>query len=158
MPPNNHSPKLCDAEVSLVLDNDVRHVRTHSMDEVVCLTNVPKIWLGSNVELRFVDFPDTPESANYYPTEIKLKLKEQITIPVCRDTIKYGKLKARIIDRNYHPLPNYKISIAGLDLTTDDKGNIDTYNPYKNQRRSYIVMNDTLTDVGLASRLAIIVD
>ena len=158
MPPNNNLPKLSDAEVTLVLENDVRRVRTHSMDEVVCFTNVPKNWLGSNVELRFVDFPDTPESANYYPTEIKLKLEEQMTIPVCRDTIKYGKLKARVIDRNHHPLPNYKISIAGLDLTTDDKGNIDTYIPYENQRRSYIVMNDTLTDVGLASRLAIIVD
>ena len=158
MPPNNHLPKLSDAEVTLVLENDVRRVRTHSMDEVVSFTNVPKNWLGSNVELRFVDFPDTPESANYYPTEIKLKLEEQMTIPVCRDTIKYGKLKARVIDRNHHPLPNYKISIAGLDLTTDDKGNIDTYIPYENQRRSYIVMNDTLKDVGLASRLAIIVD
>ena len=158
MPPNNHLPKLSDAEVTLVLENDVRRVRTHSMDEVVCFTNVPKNWLGSNVELRFVDFPDTPESANYYPTEIKLKLEEKMTIPVCRDTIKYGKLKARVIDRNHHPLPNYKISIAGLDLTTDDKGNIDTYIPYENQRRSYVVMNDTLTDVGMASRLAIIVD
>ena len=158
MPPNNNLPKLSDAEVSLVLGNDVRRVRTHSMDEVVSFTNVPKNMLGSNVELRFMDFPDTPESANYYPTEIKLKLEEQMTIPVCRDTIKYGKLKARVIDRNHHPLPNYKISIAGLDLTTDDKGNIDTYIPYENQRRSYIVMNDTLKDVGLASRLAIIVD
>ena len=158
MPPNNHLPKLSDAEVTLVLENDVRRVRTHSMDEVVCFTNVPKNWLGSNVELRFVDFPDTPESANYYPTEIKLKLEEKMTIPVCRDTIKYGKLKARVIDRNHHPLPNYKISIAGLDLTTDDKGNINTYIPYENQRRSYIVMNDTLTDIGLASRLAIIID
>lgn len=158
MPPNNNLPKLSDAEVTLILENDVRRVRTHSMDEVVCFTNVPKNWLGSNVELRFVDFPDTPESANYYPTEIKIKLEEQMTIPVCRDTIKYGKLKARVINRNYKPLPNYKISIVGLDLTTDDKGNIDTYIPYENQRRSYVVMNDTLTDVGLASRLAIIVD
>ena len=158
MPPNNNLPKLSDAEVTLVLENDIRRVRTHSMDEVVCFTNVPKNWLGSNVELRFVDFPDTPESANYYPTEIKLKLEEKMTIPVCRDTIKYGRLKARVIDRNHHPLPNYRISIAGLDVTTDDKGNIDTYIPYENQRRSYIVMNDTLTDIGLASRLAIIID
>lgn len=158
MPPNNNLPKLSDAEVTLVLENDIRQVRTHSMDEVVCFTNVPKNWLGSNVELHFVDFPDTPESANYYPTEIKLKLEEKMTIPVCRDTIKHGRLKARVIDRNHHPLPNYKISIAGLDLTTDDKGNIDTYIPYENQRRSYVVMNDTLTDVGMASRLAIIVD
>lgn len=67
-------------------------------------------------------------------------------------------LKARVIDRNYNPLPNYKISIAGLDMTTDDNGNIDTYIPYEKQRCSYVVMNDTLTDVGLASRLAIIAD
>lgn len=158
LPPNNNLPKLSDAEVTLVLDDDVRRVRTHSMDEVVCFTNVPKNCLGSNVELRFVDFPDTPESANYYPTGIKLKLEEKMTLPVCRDTIKYGRLKARVIDRNYQPLPNYKITIAGLDMTTDDKGNIDTYIPYENQRRSYVVLNDTLTDVGLASRLAIIVD
>ena len=158
LPPNNNLPKLSDAEVTLVLDDDVRRVRTHSMDEVVCFTNVPKNCLGSNVELRFVDFPDTPESANYYPTGIKLKLEEKMTLPVCRDTIKYGRLKARVIDRNYQPLANYKISIAGLDMTTDDKGNIDTHIPYENQRRSYVVLNDTLTDVGLASRLAIIVD
>ena len=158
MPPNNNLPKLDDAEVSLVLGNDVRRVRTHSMDEVVSFTNVPKNMLGSNVELRFVDFPDTPESANYYPTDILIKLEEQMTIPICRDTIKYGRLKARVIDRNYHPLPNYTVTIAGLDMTTDDKGNIDAYIPYENQRRSYVVLNDTLTDIGLASRFAIIVD
>ena len=158
MPPNNNLPKLSDAEVSLVLGNDVRRVRTHSMDEVVSFTNVPKNMLGSNVELRFVDFPDTPESANYYSVGIKMNLAEKMTIPVCRDTMKYGMLKARVIDRNYKPLANYPITIAGLDMTTDDKGNIDAYIPYEYQRRSYIVMNDTLTDVGLASRLAIIVD
>ena len=155
---NNNLPKLDDAEVSLVLGNDVRRVRTHSMDEVVYFTNVPKNMLGRNVELRFVDFPDTPESANYYPAGIKMNLAEKMTILICRDTMKYGMLKARVIDRNYHPLPNYPVTIAGLDLITDDKGNIDAYIPYENQRRSYVVMNDTLTDVGLASRLAIVVD
>lgn len=156
--PNPNLPQLCDAEIMLVLNNDVRRVRIHSKEEVASFTNVPKNLLDRNVALRFVDFPDTPESANYYPTEIKMDLAEKMTIPICRDTLKYGMLKARVIDRNYNPLPNYKISIAGLDMTTDDNGNIDTYIPYEKQRRIYVVMKDTLTDVGLASRLAIIAD
>ena len=64
--------------------------------------------------------------------------------------------------RNLHVVPRQMYGIElmlGAEINIlDDKGNIDAYIPYENQRRTYVVMNDTLTDIGLASRLAIIVD
>lgn len=157
-PPNNKLPQLNDAEVSLVLKNDVRRLRIHSLRETAQFTNIPKNLLGSDVEVRFVDFPDSPESGNYYSVRKPMRLEESMTLPICRDTVKFGRLKARVVDRNYKPIPNYKVAIVGMVLTTDEQGNVDTLIPYEKQQRSYVVMNDTLTDVGLASRMAIVVE
>ena len=158
LPPNDNLPKLSDAEVALVLENDVRKVRIHSIGEVAQFTHIPKYLLGNEVELRFQDFPDMPEAANYYPQEASMELKENMALSVCRDTLKYGMLKARVVDDNYKPIPNYSLSVAGLSVTTDAKGNIDTLIPYKYQQQKYVVLNDTLENIGLASRFAIIVD
>lgn len=156
-PQNNNLPPLNDAEVTLVLGNDVRRIRINSIEQVALFANIPKHLIGSNVELHFVDFPDMPESADYYPASKNVRLAKEMVLPVCRDTVKYGMLRARVVDGNYMPLPNHKLSIAGICVESDGGGNIDTLIPFANQRRSYVVMNDTLTDVGLASRLAIVV-
>lgn len=158
LPPNDNLPKLSDAEVALVLENDVRKVRIHSIGEVAQFTHIPKYLLGNEVELRFQDFPDMPEAANYYPQEASMELKENMALSVCRDTLKYGMLKARVVDGSYKPISNYSLSVAGLSVTTDAKGNIDTLIPYKYQQQKYVVLNDTLENIGLASRFAIIVD
>lgn len=158
LPPNDNLPKLSDAEVTLVLENDMRKVHVHSIDEVAQFTHIPKYLLDKEVELRFQDFPDMPEAANYYPQEARMKLKENMALSVCRDTLKYGMLKARVVDGSYKPIPNYTLSVAGLSITTDTKGNIDTLIPYKYQQQKYVVLNDTLENIGLASRFAIIVD
>ena len=72
--------------------------------------------------------------------------------------MKYGMLKTRLVDRNYRSLPNYTIDIEGMSFTSDANGNIDAYIPQHLQRESYVVMNDTLRNVGLSSRLLIIVE
>lgn len=157
-PRNDNLPQLSDAEVTLVLKDDVRRTRIHSIDEVARFTNIPKHLLGSDAELRFVDFPDTPESCNYDSVKKKMRLAESMVLHVCRDTVKYGRLRLCVVDCCLDPLPNYELSIAGLSLTTDDEGNIDTLIPFENQRWSYVVMGDTLTDVGFNSRMAIVAD
>ena len=87
-----------------------------------------------------------------------MSLSETMSLPVSRDTIRYGMLKARLLDGNYKPRPNYTIDIEGMSFTSDAKGDIDAYIPLHLQRESYVVANDTLKNVGMSSRLAIIVE
>ena len=155
---NPNLPALSDAEITLVLGDDVRSVRVSSLDQVATFTNVPKALLGSDVELRFVDFPDVPGGENYHPVTTTMCLSETMSLPISRDTMKYGMLKTRLVDRNYRSLPNYTIDIEGMSFTSDANGNIDAYISQHLQRESYVVMNDTLRNVGLSSRLLIVVE
>ena len=155
---NPNLPALSDAEITLVLGDDVRSVRVSSLDQVATFTNVPKALLGSDLELLFVDFPDVPGGENYHPVTKTMCLSETMSLPISRDTMKYGMLKTRLVDRNYRSLPNYTIDIEGMSFTSDANGNIDAYIPQHLQRKSYVVMNDTLRNVGLSSRLVIVVE
>jgi hypothetical protein len=155
---NPNLPALTDAEVSLVIGDDVRSVRVTSIDQVATFANVPKSLLGSEVEVRFVDFPDVSGGSNYHSVTTTMSLSEDISLPILRDTLKYGMLRARVVDGNYKPLPNYTIDVEGLSITSDANGDIDAYIPLHLQRESYVVANDTLKSVGLSSRFAIIVE
>ncbi len=156
-PANSNLPQLSDAELTLELGDDVRSIRIKSIDDIAQFTNVPKKLLGSDATLRFVNFPKTPECRDYYPTTICIKLSENILLPISRDTVKYGLLRARLIDNNYKPVTSYVLEIAGVRVASDNNGNIDTIIPFANQRESYVVMGDTLRNVGLTSRFAIFV-
>lgn len=152
---NNNLPQLNDAEVTLILEDDVRRIRLHSIDEVAQFTNIPKNLLGSDAKLQFKDLPDAPDCRDYHPTEISVKLSDNISLPIYRDTVKYGLLRVRVLDLNNRPLPNYTFEIAGMRVTSDSEGCVDTLIPFANQHQSYVVVGDTLRDIGLTSRYVI---
>lgn len=154
-PANNNLPQLSDAEVTLILEDDVRRIRLHSLNEVAQFTNIPKNLLGSDATLKFEDFPDAPECRDYHPTDVCVTLTEEIRLPIFRDTVKYGQLRARVLDSKNRPMSNYTLEVAGMRVTTNDRGYIDTLIPFANQSQSYVVMGDTLRNIGLTSRYVI---
>ena len=154
-PANNNLPQLSDAEVTLILKDDVRRIRLHSIDEVAQFTNIPKNLLGGEATLQFEDFPDAPECRDYLPTEVSVTLTEEIRLPIFRDTVKYGLLRARVLNSENRPMSNYTLEIAGMTITTNERGYIDTLIPFANQCQSYVVMGDTLKNIGLTSRYVI---
>ena len=154
---NNNLPPLSDAEITLAIGDDVRHLRLNSITDVAQFENVPKNLLGSDAELRFVHYPTSPDSRDYLPVVMPVKLSENITLPILRDTVKYGHLRARVVDENMTPRPNYALDIAGVKVVSDDNGDIDTVIPFASQRQTYEVEGNTLSDVGLTSRFAIVV-
>lgn len=154
---NENIPQLSDAEVVLYLEGDTRRARISSIDDQAIFSNVPRNLLGSNVKVGFIDFPDSPEAMNYFPTEQEMELAEQMRLGVCRDTVKYGVIRACLISPNGRVVPNYSLTIAGCSATSDANGNIVIHIPFRQQHQSYVVMNDTLSDVGLVSKFAIVV-
>lgn len=152
---NNNLPQLNEAEVTLILEDDVRRIRLHSIDEIAQFTNIPKNLLGSDAKLQFKDLPDAPDCRDYHSTEISVKLSDNISLPIYRDTVKYGLLRVRVLDLNNRPLPNYTFEIAGMRVTSDGEGCVDTLIPFANQHQSYVVVGDTLRDIGLTSRYVI---
>lgn len=156
--PNNNLPQLSDAEITLTAEDYVRSERVTSIEDTIVFTNVPRSLIGKSVRFDYVDFPDSPNSKNYHPESIEVTLAKDNVIAISRDTIKYGTLRAQIMDKSYNPLPNRKIEVAGITVVSDDNGNIDIQIPYNRQCKGYVVEGDTLYNVGLCSRFAIILD
>lgn len=157
-PKNMSLPQLSDAELTLTVGDYQRTERITSIDDGAQFIQIPRSLLGQSAKLKFVDFPDTPDAMNYYPEEVELKLEKSMTLAIRRDTVKYGRLKAKFIDSHYHPIPRHTTTIAGQQYTADDEGLIDIQIPFSRQARSYVVEGDTLTDVGLCSIIAITVE
>lgn len=159
MTPQNVSiPQLTDAEVTLCVSDYVRSARVHSIDQVIVFSKMPHSLLGSSAKLRFVDFPETPEAMNYYPQEVETTLTEHMELPVRRDTVKYGHIRARIMNARYQPRRNYTTTIAGMTVKTDNSGYVDVQIPFHKQTYSYIVEQDTISNVGVCSLFAVIVE
>jgi hypothetical protein len=156
--PNDNLPQLSDAEITLVAEDYVRSSRVTSIEDIIVFTNVPRSLIGQSVRLDFVDFPDSPDSKNYHPESIEVALAKENVIAISRDTIKYGTFRAMVMDKLCNPLPHCEIEVAGMTTVSDDDGNIDIQIPYNRQSQSYVVENDTLYNVGLCSRFAIIID
>lgn len=156
--PNANLPQLSDAEITLTAEDYVRSERITSIEDTIVFTNVPRSLIGKSVRFDFVDFPDSPNSKNYHPESIEVALAKDNVIAISRDTIKYGMLRAQIMDKSYNPLPNREIEVAGIIVVSDVNGNIDIQIPYSRQSNGYVVEGDTLYNVGLCSRFAIIVD
>lgn len=156
--PNANLPQLSDAEITLTAEDYVRSERVTSIEDTIVFTNVPHSLIGKSVRFDFVDFPDSPNSKNYHPESIEVALAKDNIIAISRDTIKYGMLRAQIMDKSYNPLPNREIEVAGIIVVSDVNGNIDIQIPYSRQSNGYVVEGDTLYNVGLCSRFAIIVD
>ena len=157
-PKNVSLPQLSDAELTLTVGDYQRTERITSIDDGAQFIQIPRSLLGRSAKLKFVDFPDTPDAMNYYPREVELKLEKSMTLAIRRDTVKYGRLKAKFIDSHYRPIPRHTTTIAGQQYTADDEGLIDIQIPFSRQARSYVVEGDTLTDVGLCSIIAITVE
>lgn len=157
-PKNVNVPQLSDAELTLTVGDYERTERITSVDGGATFISVPRSLLGQSAKLKFVDFPDTPDAMNYYPREVELKLEKSMTLEIRRDTIKYGRLRAKFIDSNYRPIPHHTTTIAGERYSADADGFIDVQIPFSRQARSYVVEGDTLTDVGLCSIIAITVE
>lgn len=156
--PNDNLPQLSDAEIILTAEDYARSARVTSIDDVVVFADVPRSLIGHRVRFDFIDFPDSPDSKNYHPESIEATLAKTNVIAISRDTIKYGTLRAQIMDNSYNPLPNREIKVAGTTVVSDENGNIDIQIPYSRQSQGYVVEGDTLYNVGLCSRFAIILD
>ncbi len=157
-PHNDNLPELSDAEITLSVGDYERKGRITALDGVVLLDMVPHNLLGMKARLKFIDFPDFPDAMNYYPEELEVTLAREMQIAIRRDTIKYGHLRARFVDSHYRPIPHHKSTVAGIAIEADAQGYIDMHIPFSRQAESYLVEQDSLTNVGLTSCYVVIVE
>lgn len=156
-PYNKNLPQLSDAEITLTIGDYVRTQRITDINQTAVFAKIPRDLLGRKATLKFVDFPDNPEAMNYYPEEVEVVAAEGMTMSIRRDTVRYGHIRARFLDSQMTPIPYHATTIAGVPVVADDEGNIDVHIPYDRQSYSYVVYQDTLSNVGMSSRYAIFV-
>jgi hypothetical protein len=155
---NESLPELSDGEVVLCLPNDTLRKAVSSLDDVVVFPNIPHNMLGKQVTLRFKDM-----NGDYRDEKFDIRLAEQITLPVERDTLCYGSVKCKLLDTQDKPIVGCRLTVAGVDAVTDEQGSASFNIPLERQAERYTIhsedvklVTESVTPNPAASSFAII--
>lgn len=127
---NHNLPPMGDATITVHLDNDIIHKSIHSGDTKLTIANIPKGQLDKKVRITF-------EAEGYYPIDTYVTLDEHISIDIKRDSIPYGSVRFQLVDQQAKPIRQCKVSIAGIESTSDDEGYVDMFIPLSRQAERY---------------------
>lgn len=138
--PNANLPVLGKTKLTLYLDNETKDTTLTGLSSTT-FTNVPRSLNGSKVRIKLScvskGFGDVPD---YLPIDTTVELGDEITLNINRNPAKYGTINAHLWSPSRErSVPNTKITIAGIETTTDAEGNISMLIPLDKQSTSYPV-------------------
>ena len=134
---NDSLPELSDGEVVLYLPNDTLRKAVSSLDDVVIFPNIPRNMLGEQVTLRFRD-----NNADYHEEQRDVRLAEQMTLPIERDTLCYGSVKCKLLDTQDKPIVGCRLSVAGVEAVTNQDGEAQFNIPLERQAERYTIHSE----------------
>ena len=138
--PNANLPVLGKTKLTLYLDNETKDTTLTGLSSAT-FTNVPRSLKGSKVRIKLScvskGFGDVPD---YLPLDTTVELGDEITLNINRNPAKYGTINAHLWDLSQErSVPNTKVTIAGIETSTDADGNISMLIPLDKQSTSYPV-------------------
>ena len=78
------------------------------------------------------------EVPDYLPLDTVVILTESLRLPLARDPHVYGDLSATVLmDGNV--VPNRRIVVEGVEVTTDDNGHFSLFMPLEQQKKTYFI-------------------
>ena len=139
---NDYLPSFNEATITLQIDNTDCHTRPiKTKDDVALFNHIPVKLMGDSVHLSF----STPFHL-YHPIDTTLPLSQDIVLPICRDTLRYGQVTATLIDLDENIYPHTEVWIGNHKCKSDSNGVISLYLPIEEQRPVYYIHS---TDVVL---------
>jgi hypothetical protein len=141
---NEQLPPLCNAVVTLTLDNESKVDTIQDTSLQALFTNIPHRYLGQqcHVAISAQDFLDV---------DTTITLDKDVAIDIRRNEAVYGNVSFSLWNpATESVIPNSTVEIAGLKATSDADGRVNMTVPLDAQRKFYLVkasfplVNDTI--------------
>lgn len=136
--PNDSLPTLQDAVVTIRFDNETKQDTMRSFADTVIFANIPHSFIDQPVKISV-------QCQDFLSLDTTLLLQQNLVLGLQRDTNVYGKIRERIWSlQKGSVVPNYPLTIAGKNVTSDENGYVTLQIPLDEQRTEYLVTGQNL--------------
>ncbi len=138
---NNELPPLENAIITISLDNETKADTIGGIDDRSLFKNIPSKFIGK--EVRF-----TVKCQNFIDTDTTVILATENTLDIRRDESVYGSIHFRLWDvKRECALSNTPVNIEGMEVMSDENGNISLSVPLEKQKEFYHVTTPLSNDI-----------
>lgn len=128
---NTALPNIKNGEITLYLPNDTISKPVNGFATML-FPNIPRRVINSDVRI-------TVEGDYFFKQDTVIALSDRIIIPIERDSMIFGHVKFRLLDRNFAPISGELVKIDDIECKTDKGGVVDIYIPYSRQKERYTI-------------------
>ena len=138
MPVNTRLPSAGQATITLSMENETKTAILSSPGKPATFANIPQRLLGHLVHI-------TMSCKDFLPLDTTVTLSRDIKLPICRDPNVYGNIRFCLWDmKTEQPMPHASLKVDGIEMTSDDEGNVQLYIPLERQRITYSVSSSSV--------------
>lgn len=135
---NDKLPKLCNAVVSLKIENETKSAVINKVGDVAVFNNVPARLIGKKVKFCFT-------CENWCTIDTTLVLKRNLTIGIARDVNAFGHVRFTLYDLKIQPVANTTILLSGYKTASNSQGVVDIIIPIEKQNIIYDITSSSVT-------------
>ena len=128
---NDNLPLLKDAVVTLYFDNETKTDTIHALNDIMVFNNIPHRFLNKPLRVSVI-------CRDFMSLDTTLPATQSIMINLYRNPTVYGDIHFKLWNPEQEIAESQAIlSIAGMETTSDENGNVALFVPLEKQRKSY---------------------
>ncbi len=131
-PVNAALPDIGHGDITLYLPNDTVSRHIESCNNPIIFPNIPRSMINKKVQV-------VVKGDYFYPTDTTLNLAKEMLVPIERDSMIFGHIKFRLVDKNFRPIKREKLLVGEIECKTDSNGLVDIYVPMEQQSVRYSI-------------------
>lgn len=131
-PVNAALPDIGHGDITLYLPNDTVSRHIESCNNPIIFPNIPRSMINKKVRV-------VVQGDYFCPTDTTLNLAKEMSVSIKRDSMIFGHIKFKLVDKNFRPLKYEDLLVGGLECKTDDNGMVDIYVPIDRQDVRYSI-------------------
>ena len=128
---NDNLPPLKGAVVTLYFDNETKTDTIHALNDIMVFNNIPHRFLNKPLRVSVT-------CRDFMSLDTTLPATQSIMINLYRNPTVYGDIHFKLWNPEKEIAESQAIlSIAGMETTSDENGNVALFVPLEKQRKSY---------------------
>ena len=128
---NDNLPPLKGAVVTLYFDNETKTDTIHALNDIMVFNNIPHRFLNKPLRVSVT-------CRDFMSLDTTLPATQSIVINLYRNPTVYGDIHFKLWNPEQEIAESQAIlSIAGMETTSDENGNVALFVPLEKQRKSY---------------------
>jgi hypothetical protein len=128
---NDNLPPLKDAVVTLYFDNETKTDTIHALNDIMVFNNIPHRFLNKPLRVSVT-------CRDFMSLDTTLPATQSIMINLYRNPTVYGDIHFKLWNPEKEIAESQaRLSIAGMETTSDENGNVALFVPLEKQRKSY---------------------